>query len=376
MFEDYQPYLLQSRHLGRDVSIGSKVFINQDKQLKIRDRKRNGWQLVGEVLNFDPKTEEAVISLDGKNRIFPIKFEIPDPNLPRDWGCMNPEKVFSDEEKAELLGSFYEKPYPSFWAKKFKTSRKKILSIVGDYKNLPRNENPSFSRFAKFKVNHSFFKEINTEAKAYFLGFLMADGNIHSNKMCLAIHEQDEHILHEFKKSMDSEHKIHKHRENQVRLYIRSTRICNDLINLGCTRKKSLTLELKDNIIPDNLFHHFVRGYFDGDGSISYSKNGNLLRWEWELAGTEQFLTKIREKLNALNIPFQEIRKFDNIYRFRVAKGKTTELKKMYAYLYKDASLFLTRKKKKMEEIFQLRQDFLDSRPNLAKYLSRYDKNV
>lgn len=135
-------------------------------------------------------------------------------------------------------------------------------------------------------------------------------------------------------------------------------------------------LGLKDNIIPDNLFHHFVRGYFDGDGSISYSKKGDFLKWEWELAGTKQFLTRIREKLSLLDLSIQEIRQFGKIFRFRIAKSKTAELKILYDYLYQDASLFLERKKKKIEEIFQLRQDFLDSRPNLDKYLARYDKNV
>lgn len=376
MFESYQQYLLQSRYLGRTVLIGSKVFVNQDKQLKIRDRKRSGWQLAGEVLGFDPKSGEVLISLNGENHLFPIKFEIPDPNLPRNLGCMNPEKIFSDKERAELLEFFYEKPRPTFWAKKFKTSAKKIIAIVGDYKNLPRNEIPFFTNFAKYKINHSFFKEINTEAKAYFLGFLMADGNIHENKMCLSLHKQDEHILHSFKNSMNSEHPIHKHKKNQVRFYVRSKQICADLIELGCTKKKSLTLELKDNIIPDDLFHHFVRGYFDGDGSISYSKKGDFLRWNWELAGTKQLLTKIQEKLDVLNLSFQEIRQFEKIFKLRVSKTKTNELKKLYDYLYQDASLFLIRKKKKMEEIFQLRQDFLDSRPNLDKYLARYDKNV
>eukprot|EP01084_Bolivina_argentea_P127341 225226_1 len=134
-----------------------------------------------------------------------------------------------------------------------------------------------FSR-RRHQCNSSFFKSWNP-SMAYWLGFLFADGNVHhthSNSVIqLALKCIDYEHVAKLKKALNSTYKLGFHKTNfqtcatSHQIYDKSLAL--DLINLGCIPKKSLTLEWPQNI-PDPYIHHFVRGYFDGDGSIYFNK--------------------------------------------------------------------------------------------------------
>src|SRR3989344_938626 len=123
------------------------------------------------------------------------------------------------------------------------------------------------------KINKNFFKKW-TPTMAYVLGFIYADGNIiytkrHTWFWSLQITDKD--ILEEIKKTLDSSHVISKKKkiDNQkqsYRLQIGSKEMCEDLIRLGVTERKSKTILLPE--IPKKYFPDFLRGYFDGDGGV------------------------------------------------------------------------------------------------------------
>lgn len=125
----------------------------------------------------------------------------------------------------------------------------------------------------KFTVDFNFFENIDTEEKAYTLGFLYADGCIAStlNKIQFDQLEPQEDILFKIKEVMQAEAPIHthkgKHNRTRYRLLVCSKKMCQDLLKLGIIPNKSLTLTFPTKV-PQEFLRHFIRGYFDGDGCI------------------------------------------------------------------------------------------------------------
>ena len=131
----------------------------------------------------------------------------------------------------------------------------------------------------KYTCNDFFFSNIDTEEKAYWLGVLYADGNISKNSSKsgqIFFTSTDKVWVESFLKTINSTNtaKSEMHKKfNKIiwKARITSTQMFNDLNNLGCTPVKSLSIRLPK--LPKSLLHHFIRGYFDGDGTVGVYKN-------------------------------------------------------------------------------------------------------
>jgi hypothetical protein len=198
----------------------------------------------------------------------------------------------------------------------------------------------------KCKINHNFFNEINTESNAYWLGFLMADGHINdkikSGALQLHIHlsKRDKEHLKNFHTDICSTNKILIGNDNDIISNHSSDILCGDLIKLGCTPRKSLILKFP-NKVPKHLVNHFIRGYFDGDGSTCLHKGRLFI----DFLGTKTFLTKLNKFL-----PIQKnVRiKKENLYvlNFSDIKG----CKEIYKFMYHNSTIHLVRKKEVFEK--------------------------
>lgn len=126
---------------------------------------------------------------------------------------------------------------------------------------------------------------------------------------------------------------------------IPSKKIVEDLIKFGCVNKKSNKIKLPS--INDNLYRHFIRGYFDGDGSISYGKNITLNF----VSGSFIFLEEISSLLNRETLCKKAnlVGKSNN-YRY-LSYNRLDDIRNIYEYLYNESTLFLERKKEKIEYI-------------------------
>lgn len=158
----------------------------------------------------------------------------------------------------------------------------------------------------KYFFDENTFKDIDSEWKAYFLGFMFADGCIRKdgNIAKISISKKDEEIIEYFAKKLGRDKikitvdkpKKYKNRNNgeKINLLLCSKKLCSDLMNKGCTPQKSLTLDWPKNV-PEHLINHFIRGYFDGDGSIS--KNGKSVSFNCSLlfAGKLQLFFKEKD---------------------------------------------------------------------------------
>lgn len=252
--------------------------------------------------------------------------------------------IFPDKEIQNNIISDYKNLNTDELAKKYKTSSTKICAILK--LNNVEIIKPGYHRDYDKKVNHNFFDKIDTEEKAYWLGFLYADGYNDTDfyQIEFALKEEDRYMVEKFKESTQSTYKILKKEINlnnkvfySFRHTIYSKKMSEDLEKLGCPKNKSLILTFPtENQVPENLLHHFMRGYFDGDGCISGSK--------FMVNGTKEFLDKFIEMLrNKTNISKAGYWNMDGkSYRWSHAGKKDMSLIK--EFLYKDSTIFLDRK--------------------------------
>ena len=153
------------------------------------------------------------------------------------------------------------------------------------------------------KFNENFFDKIDSEEKAYWLGFLYADGSVSSNKNTIELSLQSNDIKHLQKFKQDLNYFDDKHiylDDVRCRIMITNKHFKESLINLGCIPKKSLVLTFPTpEQVPDEYIHHFVRGYVDGDGSVMIGQDhkGNYNKPRLSILGTETFLKELVNKM-------------------------------------------------------------------------------
>lgn len=207
------------------------------------------------------------------------------------------------------------------------------------------------------------FCTINSEFKAYYLGLFYSDGCMSQNKITISLQEKDKEILSILQKEFpffNLKKRIQK-RENTsdtYELYRSSSKLYNDLLALGCLPRKSF--ENKDKIkIPEmdsNFIRHFIRGYFDGDGSISKFTNRNLYSFSIVSVGKNTIFF-FQEEFKKSNIITQiRTRGIEPKYkcfqdRFEIICNKSSELFKIKEYFYKNATIFLQRKKETFDKV-------------------------
>ena len=207
----------------------------------------------------------------------------------------------------------------------------------------------------KYTHNKDFFSVIDTEEKAYYLGLLYADGNVTNNVLSISLQEKDKDILKKFKEFLNYTGPlliINKsgNRQNQIKLSITSPKLVSDLFEHGLYPNKGTTLEFPTTI-PKSLQHHFIRGYFDGDGCV-YA-NDKSKDYLFSMLGPKEFLINVQNILiDALAINRTKLYNPKNckITQLHVLtyQGKQN-LKKIFSLIYSDATIFLERKHDKFQ---------------------------
>ena len=204
----------------------------------------------------------------------------------------------------------------------------------------------------KYTCNESYFETIDTEDKAYWLGFIYADGNVHSKETRLRImlHTRDAEHLFSFLNCIDSNQKTNLRRigeQEYIGVEIARMKLAKDLIEKGCVPSKTFKLQFpSESILPRNLQRHFIRGYFDGDGCLSTRfrplKTGVYLDCVFKLLGTHHMLENIIRVIPIDNIKLKKNTRSEGIYEFMVYDPKKIIV--LMDYLYEDCQFFLRRK--------------------------------
>jgi hypothetical protein len=203
-----------------------------------------------------------------------------------------------------------------------------------------------------YHCNESAFSSSSAEA-SYWLGFLLADGCIReqtkgSKNLCVALQENDRKHLIALRTFLRAEHPIrHNGKSNSVVLVVTSNQLCNDLIRKGCSPRKSLIL-----LYPDSGYfyrRHFVRGYFDGDGSI-FVNEAAYCQPTIKFVGTLDFLHGLQEVLiTEVGLNKTSIYVHKHTPACYLAYTGRGNIRKLYEYLYAEPGPYLERKKAKFE---------------------------
>jgi len=193
------------------------------------------------------------------------------------------------------------------------------------------------------KFDDKIFDKIDTEEKAYWLGFIYADGYIHSNRndFELSLGLKDLEHLKKFAKFLKYEDNI-KLDSFRCRFSIVNKHLKQRLIELGITPKKSLTVKFPTfNQVPEFLISHFIRGYFDGDGCILTNKT-SVKKLSITLLGTKNMLENVIIHSGIKTKILHDKRHSPEIFYFSLGIKKS----KIFAdYIFKSSNIFLERKR-------------------------------
>lgn len=198
------------------------------------------------------------------------------------------------------------------------------------------------------KINRTYFNSIDTEHKAYFAGLMLADGNVQeSNKKyeCkISLKKEDGYILNEFKKELKAINPIREivtqSGSIQDTFSFYGKELISGLKHIGVIENKSGKTFLSNNI-PNDFKRHFIRGFFDGDGSIFNTSSKNS--WGISIAVDKQMAIDLQKYFkNVLNVDTTISKGNGNIYALRTSKYNN--VKQIMTHLYKDSNIHFTRK--------------------------------
>ncbi len=225
------------------------------------------------------------------------------------------------------------------------------------YDVIERNGREKLIANKRYTINENYFENIDTEEKAYWLGFLYADGYVRmkyerSGELKLKLAIKDKEHIELFKKCLDSTHPIKDVNSKVIvdgREYkslcsafsVYNTKLVQDLYKIGCVNVKTFLITIPN--IDSELIRHFIRGYFDGDGCIHLTKNSNGATCS--IISNEIFINGIKNILG-----YGNIRKCDNIYV--ISFGAKENILYFYHLLYDNSTIYLKRKKDLFDKLF------------------------
>lgn len=210
----------------------------------------------------------------------------------------------------------------------------------------------------KYDIDVDYFETIDTPEKAYILGFLATDGYNSNTYVSASIQNKDVEVLEFVRNQICKETIISSKRwtPNVSVLHFSSVKLCRDLSKLGIIKNKSKVIRFPN--IEDKLLSHFIRGCFDGDGSIMYreykdgrKKKGIIMNYA---CASIDFINKLEQILkDKCNLSDRKIHVHKKSGCFYLQYNGSANVKKIYEFLYKNDCFSLKRKKDKFIKYYE-----------------------
>lgn len=221
----------------------------------------------------------------------------------------------------------------------------------------------------RYDLDENYFDNIDTQEKAYILGMFSADAAITYKpyNVKLELKSDDEDILQKIKNAMNYNFDI-KHYKNKCRtenynyicntsrLNITNKNIVLKLADYGIVPRKSNILNFDFNKIPKEYHSHYLRGLWDGDGTISFNTSRKTPQPTMNLTSSTIMIENIVMLLNknfTIN-PYLYNRRENNVNNTTMIVGKQQDIKNLLDFLYKGATIYLDRKYEKYIECKKL----------------------
>lgn len=221
-------------------------------------------------------------------------------------------------------------------------------------KELPQNQ-------VKYPVNEDFFFTPSANL-AYILGLMATDGYVQkaNNDAYIGLAVQDREILDKIQKLIGG---------RPVKIYdtnlgmpmakwgFASHRVREELATYSIVPQKTFILKPPTKL-PKEYYIDYIRGFFDGDGSINLIQQKNL---RWQLcSATREMLEWILQVLESYGINPVKIQERAPInqegHTLYYIQYSTNATKEIYKILYTPNSLYLKRKKDAFDEYIKLKK--------------------
>jgi phage antirepressor YoqD-like protein len=300
---------------AEDISEMINLYLNEEYSIRSISRKFNiGEKRLREVF----KSNKVIIRKSGKSS----KLEI------------------SIKDECKII-ELYKSGIPiREIAKTYKTSRIRLSEIL-------KNNGLNIIKYPKkYSLDENYFSKIDTANKAYWLGFLYADGNLDKNRdrINIVLQKKDYKHLEKLKKELKCDYPIRFYtqsrwgKQNKVCvLSFTSKQMYEDLIKLGCFPKKTYCLEYPNKNVLGDYELDMIRGFIDGNGTVSIPLN------RVAICGRLSFVQEIAKVLYPNRVcKFFPTSENKIAYQFHVSNLK--DFIRITNLLYKNAEMYLDRK--------------------------------
>lgn len=267
------------------------------------------------------------------------------------------EIIFSEEQELLIIDMYSKQKISTVKIGKLFNVSHKIIAKVLDKNNIERTGVGK----RKYNLNEHYFDKIDTPNKAYILGLLYADGynSLDKGTIRIQLQESDKKILELIKTELGSDKPLKYIKCNDkiasngfvskdmYQLEFYSMHMCKILEQWGMVQNKSLILEFPE-FLNSSLYSHFIRGYYDGDGSYCHRITKEYgVRDLVTITSTESFCKTAKRIINTFTSILG-----GGIYDASCHNGTTKVLsisganqcKKFLDWIYKDAELYIQRK--------------------------------
>lgn len=305
---------------------------DQIENIKKLYRNKNSFTEMSKLYNCDRKTIVKLLKEEG---IYEKK-------------CNQQRLNLSNNEKSNIVELYTEMNKSTYEiAELYNCNNSTILYILNN-KGIETKRKRDNHNFKKYNVNQNYFNLIDDEIKAYWFGFILADGHVTKSKdhLMITLNKNDRTHLEKFRLDIESNHPIKQRNDyDSFEINIGSSILCNELYNKGINNRKSWEIDIDKiiNSIPMRLYNHFIRGIFDGDGCIKIYKQTHYNKplYHFSIVGLYDLLNFIKEQFD-IDMSLKYDTRTKSTYELKTrSKGSIVKIRE---YLYKNATIYLDRK--------------------------------
>ena len=263
-------------------------------------------------------------------------------------------KQITEEMKAAIIAEYKSKPQSlKTLGEKFDLCIPTIMKILNGIELYKKAQifNPN--------LNERFFENIDSEAKAYFLGLIIADGNVFIDKnnqktkrqasISITLDKNDKYLLESFKQCVGANTSIGNDGRGCHYTAVRSDLMAQDLSKYGIVPRKSYITYLPK--IDNKWMPHLIRGIFDGDGSATFKQTPRRFLHGLAFCGSVQLMNDISDYIfNFLQLDIKpKVYSYQDKELSEIKVQNIQDIYKLGNWMYENATIFMKRKKDKFD---------------------------